>query len=391
MNRRLFLLNGLAIVAVVCNHATHWGYLVLLADPNKPDLSGSGLNQLSHAGLVVAYYGLFAIEKLAVFSVPAFLFAAGCFAAFSSRTALRPAQPGLTASSSSSSSPARNPLWKIAQSRIVGLVVPHVIWSVVAFSLDALRGNVYSPLQYAARLVYGGALSFYFFVPVLCQLYVLLPMLAPLAKRRPANLLLFSGITQVVFLGLFYASAILPIPEWLKHFMQTNRHWSLAPVWMFFFMFGLVYGFHMDRFKVWLIRLRWVLLAAMLMLGLLAIAESNWFINALGINMRFSPLTLPSSLYAVACILCFLGFERVSFPASKALYYLSSRTFGIYLIHGLVLETVRFIVSKLLPVLEAEQLLYQPVLIATAVIIPLLVMASITRSPVRKLYPYLFG
>ena len=68
MNRRLFLLNGIAIVAVVCNHATHLGYVALFANPNQPNLVGASWS------LLITYYALFPVEKLAVFSVPAFLF-----------------------------------------------------------------------------------------------------------------------------------------------------------------------------------------------------------------------------------------------------------------------------------------------------------------------------
>ena len=382
MNRRLFLLNGIAIVAVVCNHATHLGYVALFANPNQPNLVGASWS------LLITYYALFPVEKLAVFSVPAFLFTAGCFAAFATRS-----PPRIKAVAQQPGTPAANPanlVWKVARTRIVNLVIPHVIWSIVIFILSAWDGEVLTPLQYAARLIYGGAAGPFYFVPVMCQLYVLLPVLARWAKLHPRRALLVAGLVQLLLLGVYYATILFSIQS-LRGVMASDRHWSLMLGWVFFFMFGLVYGFHGEGVKRWLVRYRWVWLGAVLVFGAAAIAEASAFGTAYGVNLRFSPLTLPSNLYALACIACFLAFERVTIPASQLFYALSSRTFGIYLMHGLVLTYVGRLVAKFVPGLMEVEWLYQPLLVAVGLGIPLLIMSIIARSPARKLHPYLFG
>jgi surface polysaccharide O-acyltransferase-like enzyme len=396
MNRRLFLLNGIAIVAVVCNHATHVAYYALFSNPNNPNLGELSGDTLGHSLSMLAYYVLFFMEKLAVFSVPAFLFTAGCFAAYGAQSAAR--KSAAHVGNHSNHSLINSPLAKLARARIVGLVVPHIIWSFVAFGTEALRGQSYSASQYAARLLYGGALSFYFYVPVLCQLYVLLPWLAPLAKQRPQLALLVSGGAQVLLLAVYYwmaGAGELSGPrgsaEGLSYWFQINRHWSFAGVWGFFFVLGLVYGFHAIKFKAALQKLRRVWLGAAVLLGAAMLTEANVFLDVLGINIRFSPVTLPANLYALACIACFLAFDQVKIPASRVYYFLSSRTFGIYLTHGLVFENARFVLTRLTPWQAVDQLLYQPALIALAVAIPVLVMAGLVRSPARRLYPFLFG
>ncbi|NJM39551.1 MAG: acyltransferase family protein [Anaerolineae bacterium] len=393
MNRRLFLLNGIAIVAVVCNHATHVAYLALFANPNRPNLSELSGDTLGHSLSMLAYYVLFFMEKLAVFSVPAFLFTAGCFAAYGAQSAARK-----SAAQVGNYSLINSPLAKLARARIVGLVVPHIIWSLVAFGTEALRGQSYSASQYAARLLYGGALSFYFYVPVLCQLYVLLPWLAPLAKQRPQLALWLSGGAQALLLAVYYwmaGAGELSGPrgssEGLSYWFQINRHWSFAGVWGFFFVLGLVYGFHAIKFKTALQKLRWVWLGATIALGAAMLAEADVFLGVLGINVRFSPVTLPANLYALACIACFLAFDQVQNPRLARVLLPQQPHLRHLLTHGLVFENTRFVLTRLTPWQAVDQLLYQPALIALAVVIPVLVMAGLVRSPARRLYPFLFG
>ena len=49
------------------------------------------------------------------------------------------------------------------------------------------------------------------------------------------------------------------------------------------------------------------------------------------------------------------------------------------------------VIRQLSPWMLAQQLVLQPVLFAFGLSIPLLFMASVARSPVRRSYRYLFG
>ena len=149
------LLNGLAILAVVLNHASGWGYtaMVYWADRYRPVISPN-FDQVWGFG----FYGLIIISQLTLFSVPAFLFVAGFFIAYASRADPR----GLS--------------WKTVQSRITKLLIPYLIWSVFIFAENALQGRVLSVADYVLQLITGGATGAYFFVPVLFQFYLLSPL-----------------------------------------------------------------------------------------------------------------------------------------------------------------------------------------------------------------------
>ena len=68
MYRRVFLLMGLAIVAVVCNHAAGWGYTAMFwwTDRYRP-VTVPNFDQTG----TLPYYGLLLLKQLTLFSVPA--------------------------------------------------------------------------------------------------------------------------------------------------------------------------------------------------------------------------------------------------------------------------------------------------------------------------------
>jgi surface polysaccharide O-acyltransferase-like enzyme len=90
-------------------------------------------------------------------------------------------------------------------------------------------------------------------------------------------------------------------------------------------------------------------------------------------------------------LLAFLAFDRVNYPLSKQLEVLGTKSFGVYLVHSLALTVVSKVVYHVAPALLAWQGVYQPVLIVSALALPLILMAIVNRSPARKLYAYQFG
>lgn len=134
MTKRLFLLNGLAILAVVCSHATGWGSIAMSpwADRYRlvvgPDYDQTG---------TLPYYMLLAMKCLMPFSVPAFLFVSGFFVAY----AARGSQSALS--------------WKMVIVRLRNLLVPYLIWSVVIFWRCASGHHLHSSRIFGTARVLG--------------------------------------------------------------------------------------------------------------------------------------------------------------------------------------------------------------------------------------------
>jgi len=369
MIRRVFLLNGLAILAVVCNHAASWGYIAMFwwthryRPVNSPNFDQIG---------TLPYYGLLVIQQLTVFSVPAFLFVSGFFVVY----AARGSQFTLN--------------WRTVKVRITNLLVPYITWSAVIFIGDFLQGITYTPVEYLRRLALGGATEAYFYIPLICQFYLLSPLVVPIAKTRGRLMLYISALVQLGIMNLWYLNLFGANIPGLNQVICMMPGWSFVN-WAFFFAFGIVSGFHLQQLKQWLARLKWGLVVAVIVLGLLAILEPEVIYRSTGEDWRGDPLTISASLYAVTFILCFLAFDKISIPFSTNIYKLGSKTYGIYLLHPKVLECVARIIYHIAPWMLAHQVLFQPLLIIFGVGGPLLFMTAVARSPARRAYRLLFS
>jgi peptidoglycan/LPS O-acetylase OafA/YrhL len=372
MTRKLLFLSGLAIFAVVCNHAAQWGTVSMfwwtdryLAVPLTVD---EQINTLSY--LVLA-----AVRKLALFSVPSFLVIAGIFVAY----AVRGEQSTLT--------------WKAMKTRILNLLVPYLIWSIVIFVGEALQGQVYTPMEYLRRLCLGQAIGAYFYIPVLCQLYLLSPLIVPYAKTHAGRLLAASALVHFVLVILAY----LPVAGYFLGgdspalYVLRNIPSALFVRLQFFFVFGVVVGLRSKQVSEWVTRHKSLLLVLVGASALLAVVEAEVFFRLTGLTYHEEILTIPTTLYAVTTILLFLGSSKESLPGSKVLHQLGIRSFGIYLLNGTLLAFVARAVQKFIPWFLAYELLFVVCLIAIGIGIPFLLTQALAKSPARRYYRYLFG
>lgn len=380
MNKRLYLLNGLAIVGVVLNHAAGWGLIAMFlwVHRYRPVVSPN-FDQIGS----LPYYALITIRQLTSFSVAAFLFVSGFFIVYSvgNRYEAR---------------------WKIIKARVVNLLVPYAIWSVVIFGSDYLVNHVsHSPLEYLGIFLSTGADGPYFFVPLLCYLYLLTPFLVPLARDKGRLLLFISAFIQLSTSALRYLVIFNIQGPMLDFLIKITPDWS-PPRWIFFFVFGLVCGFRIEGLKEWLARIKWKLVAAVGILGPLAIVEPELayrtysaaqpnMLFTLPFGWRFVPFPFSTILFSIAAILCFLAFDISSLSISKGFFNLGSRSYGIYLLHMKVMEFLARMIYHFIPIVLALQILFQPILFVVGLGVPLLFMWGVSKSPTRTVYRKLFG
>ena len=370
MNKRLLTLSGLAILAVVMNHASHAGFIAMFwwTDRYLP-VTVPNYDQMGS----LSYYGLIAGQKLAVFSVPAFLFITGMFLSY----AARGTKTHLT--------------WSMVRRRILNLLPPYLLWSIVFYATEIMIGTRRSPVEYILG-IFTIREAVFFYIPLIVVYYLLSPFLAPLAKNRPSLLL---GVGVLVLLagiasGYLHLYARL---NGIKDSIITSSGSYLIESqvfeYFFYFVFGLVAGFNQPQLKKIINHYRWILFGLVIIAGAAAVAEAEWVFQTTEMMWRSRTLTLPSAIYAISFILAFLAFENVRLP--DFFYKLGVNTLGIYLIHKTVLLIAPKAVYHILPFVLGIQAVYQPLLIAVGIVIPLLLM-TVTRSlPIRKYFRLIFG
>jgi peptidoglycan/LPS O-acetylase OafA/YrhL len=365
MTRRLAPLGGLAILAVIINHAAGWGLIAMYWWTNQyRTVSVPNYEQFGSP----TYYILLSMKQLPIFAVPAFLVISGFFIAFSAR--------GEHSALS----------WKMIRTRLADILIPFAIWSII-FLMVLTPANILSPSDYIHQLLYGtGA---YFYIPLICQCYLIAPFLIDAVKNRPAWVLGIAGAIQLVFIICREASIygmrnnILDLLCFLPEILFLK--------WIFFFVLGMALGLHNYRFQQWFARTRWGWLAALIVLAVLNILEPDILFHQTGIDLSGGIATLIETLYAVAFLICFLAFDNIQIPFANSLARLGGKIYGIYLLHPQVLLVFAKLVYHIAPALLEMQVLFLFLLVVVGLGCPLLLMFLVTHSPARRAYRYLFG
>jgi hypothetical protein len=369
MIRRLLGISELAILGVLLFHSAGWGFVAMFSWAHRYlAVTTPGYSQAGGA----SYYVLRVIEQLVVFVIPAFLFVSGYFIAVAtgrSRTTVS---------------------WNIIAARTKSLLIPYVIWSVLLWGMQFLEGKVLSPVGYLEALLTGRTNPAYYYVPLLISFYLISPLLVHWAKTRWIALLVGAALVQLTVQLLYYPALLGINIGVLEPLVDVVPKWFF-PARIFWFAFGIVAGFHLAEFKQPLHRFRWHLLALTILLFVAGVIEWEKIIELSGQAWLAHRETLIDTGLSLTVILCFLAFDGLRLPSSGLLSDLSSKTYGIYLIHSPVMEVVARGLYRFAPALLGHQILLQPLLFFAGLGVPLLLMAMVNRSPWRGYYRYVFG
>ncbi len=351
MARRLLILNGLAAFGIAIHHAAAYG-LQAMFGWHEPDYALIGSTP---------YHVTMFIRVLVFFAVPAFFFVSGFFIGIigkGERAQLK---------------------WTTMVPRIKVLIIPFIIWTIIRLAIipqvPTSLDDVFSP---------------YFFIPVLVQFYLLAPQIVTWAKTRWKLLLLVAGSMQI---GLVVLSLLrelgLTVPG--QQFILGIPRWFFV-MWPFWFPFGVVTGIHLEKVSKPLVRVKWLLLGALIVLPFLSVLEYQTiarYTEQVWLGPTFGGVA--RTLYGLAFILCFIAFDRISVPFFKELTQLGTKSLGIYMGNIPAIYVVAVLMYHLVPWILDNQLIYQTILIAAGLGGPLLLMAIVRKSILRPLYRYVFG
>lgn len=370
MVRRFLYLNGAAILCVVIFHTLGMGFVAMFDWAHRYLPASAPANSpVGSAG----YYVLRLLEQMVVFCIPAFLFVSGFFVA-------------------AASGRSRDTIgWDIIFARVKKLLIPYLIWSLVAMALQiVLERRRFSLGVFVINLLIGRSNDVLYFVPLLVQFYLLSPWLVRLTRWNWKAVLWITGILQLcvqllpysIYWGLnipWIESAALAIPRWL----------FLARI--FWFPLGIVFGFYLDQFKAFLYRLRWVWLMTALILIPVGVIEWEVYYRLSGLAWLPHRETVLDSIYTVAALFSFFGFSDIKLPMARAMEGLGKDSYGIYLTHAIFILYIAKIIYHAAPQLLAHQVLFTGLLFAVSLIGPLALMRISERTPLRRFYSYLFG
>jgi peptidoglycan/LPS O-acetylase OafA/YrhL len=348
VNRQFGALSGLAIILIVLNHSIHMG-TVIPQQLGYPPVTG------------VSGFLLVALQQLGPFGVPIFLFISGCFVVYV-------AQNGTLWQS-----------YKVTLARLRNVLVPYVVWSIVFYILIYEQlGQSYTFFGYVKNLLVGYPFNF---VPLLVFYYLLSPLLVRLGKHYGAVMIAAIGLYQLILINLVHPGMLgFGFPDWMQVFVPRVVSTTLAD-WAIYLPLGIVYSLHSKSILPWLRKVRWVLVGATAVLLVLDILYEASILNA----------PLAGSLAPIPLIGLIPLIKRESIPMLEPLEWVGRMSYGLYLTNLIVADAIIWLLQYVWPSLLSFQVLLEPLLFVATLGIPLVLMRSLSRLPMRGAYHYVFG
>lgn len=358
---------GLAIIGVVVEHAIGWGFTAMFwwTDRYRP-VTVPNFDQIGSTN----YYISHIFEAFFAFCLPMFFLISGFFMQLTFQSG--------------------GPAWGKIFKRIKRLVVPFLIWSVVMMLLNIIQGHRYSVLTFIFVIITGNSAAAFYFVPVLIQLYLLAPFIIDFLRKRPRLVLVSTALIQLFSVSLAYGVILNVNTPVIKQLLLLNNGASVTNH-IFWFTLGIAIGNYFEKIDGRLERAKWLLLGLSVVSYILMFVEWDniWRMSGeVWIARRFIP---SAHIYSFFFILTLLAFRDWKPPLPKLTAYLGSKSYGIYLVHALVMTIAAKIIYHIAPALLSANLLYQLVLVSVGIAVPLLMMGFIARVASGRYYVYLFG
>lgn len=230
--------------------------------------------------------------------------------------------------------------------RLRSVGVPYLIWCAVYVlfrtRVEGTWGQL--PERYLRSVVDGTAMYHLYFIVLIFQFYLLYPLLRPLARSRwlgPATavaLVLNGFLMWDAYYGFLLDQAG---PAW----MQSVLRWrfQLFPWWAGYFMAGLWMASQRDHLVAWTRRWLWPLLGASCgLFGWMMVEYMGVMTRGAAVGFAASGFRPSAYLYSLAATASLIGLGNwlivMCGLIGRAVLAFGRHSFGIYLVHPLLLE-----------------------------------------------------
>jgi peptidoglycan/LPS O-acetylase OafA/YrhL len=277
------------------------------------------------------------------------------------------------------------PFWR---RRFLLVGAPYVIWSVIYSGLALIMVPLpptAALTQLGRNLLTGTAWYHLYFLVVTMQFYLLFPLFLRLLRGSRGRHWWLLGISAVLQVGIDAGLHVAHPSGIAAELMRYDG--SFVGSYVFYLVLGGVAALHADRVQAWIRRHPAIVLAALVLTG--AAAEGWYHRSVLGGSSPvaasdvFQPVMVPWCV-AVITALFALGVtwaaRRGAGPGSRAVEISSDRSFGVFLVHPMVLWALTLGPSAWLSV-HVSALGSTIIAFVTTVVVSLLVVEVLRHSP----------
>jgi surface polysaccharide O-acyltransferase-like enzyme len=213
------------------------------------------------------------------------------------------------------------------------IIVPYLIWSLIymTYSWFFHQPVPHTPKDFAVKLLTGQAYYHLYFVCVMVQFYLILPVLFWGFRR-------FGGLTMVALSLMLYAITVTVMPVWSAY---RDNAISLFPNWLFYFCLGGWMGQRVDRLRQMIDRLPKAGVSLIFGSMVILTLTESFFYKSYGFN------NFTVTLYSIASL--FIWLQLGGRWKSSWITVLGRYSYGVYLVHPIILDLLKQVVPYLFP------------------------------------------
>lgn len=198
------------------------------------------------------------------------------------------------------------------------VLIPYVIWSVLYLSISIYIEKI-SLITFLNRLITFQSLPQFYFILLILQYYILLPLLQKLANVRGLIISLVISLISCIF--IFYL-------RYFTDYQVTQiLYTGLFPIWLVFFVLGLYVKNNSQKIN------STTNLIFIIIFYLFSIIETYFVYQVFNIEMGMAATSVKISSFLYSFFIILFAFRSVSLVENKLLQYTGEISFGIYLAH----------------------------------------------------------
>lgn len=243
------------------------------------------------------------IRQIIAFAVPIFIFISGYFMSNKEIQSLKE-------------------YIEFLKKRVNKVVIPYILWTIAAIGLNFVQGENLTVYKVVKMFLLGTSMTPFYFIIVILQLYLLMPLL----KKLNIWVALSMNIISLV---------VLYILSFNGYFLKFPYYALPLTMWIGYFSLGMAIKQKKYNFKI-----SYTLLFIIISFAL-SVIESIMISD-----FAFSTVKISSFLYSISLILFLLTIKN-KFVKSIFLVKLGNYAFGIYFMHMFALIVLGKILSKI--------------------------------------------
>lgn len=238
--------------------------------------------------------------------------------------------------------------------RLKLVIFPYIAWSAIYWLVEGMWafGRLHevptSLDEFWDRLSWGTSGFQMYFLFVMMQVYILFPLVLWLVRATVGRHALLLAVSLTLQVGMTMFLTHGTPPDFLAE--HWWHHYATFVPYQFAILYGAVVAVHREAINDWIRGKGWWLTAGLIVTGAFAVISLYLRVEVNGMRPMdargaFEPTLLPFIIMAIACMYAAAlywaeNLRREGTGPTRFIAYASNRSFGVFLVHVLVLYFV---------------------------------------------------